>query len=464
MSHELRTPLNGILGYAQILKQDQGIKQLHHKGKEIEIIEKSGYHLLNLINEILDLSKIEAQKMKLHLSKFSILESLQDIILMVRIDAENKGISVNFEYPQNLPSCIEGDVKRFSQIFFNLLSNAVKFTNKGEVTLRITDLKENEKTKDKKICSLRFEVIDTGVGIPKEKQKEIFSPFVQTGEAKQQMKGTGLGLSISQKLIDLMGGTLQVKSREGEGSNFWFEITFPVVEEVQPEKNKLNPEKNILGYKGKRKKILIVDDRKENIELLKDMLEPLGFETIEAYNGQEGLDKMETDLPDLIITDLIMPVMDGFQFIERIKKSENLKVKDTKIFILTASFDSTSRKKPQKKHFEQLFYKPVQRTPFLKSIGLTLEIEWLYQEENTSLEESQKEINVVSSFELPVIEEIKRIYEAVEDGDFGLLQTYLKNLEKEDSKYLPFIEAIQTPAKRYQEEEILEFLKPYLKD
>ncbi|GAK55751.1 PAS fold family [Candidatus Vecturithrix granuli] len=221
MTHELRTPLNGILGYTQILQADESLTEGQHEA--IQVIHHSGEHLLLMINEILDFSKIEAQKMELEPSFFHLLQFLDNLIDMVRFRAEQKKLTFQDEIADELPFEIFGDEKRLRQVLLNLLSNAIKFTYQGKIRLRVTIVQVEEY---RKTVTLRFEVIDEGIGIPPEKMQEIFLPFYQIKDTRIQTDGTGLGLSISQKLVHLMGSELQVQSRVNQGSTFWFDATF----------------------------------------------------------------------------------------------------------------------------------------------------------------------------------------------------------------------------------------------
>ncbi|MBE9563091.1 MAG: hypothetical protein IMF12_09555, partial [Proteobacteria bacterium] len=274
MSHELRTPLNGILGYAQILRRDPIITTQQRHG--INVIEQSGNHLLNLINDVLDLAKVESGKVELYNVDFNLPLFITDMGEMIRIRAECKEIAFNLEMDSSLPSNIYGDEKRLRQVLLNLLGNSVKFTDHGYIALKIESQDQN----------IRFIVEDTGVGITAEEVKSIFDPFHQVGTREKQIKGTGLGLSISRNLVELMGGKLQVESQSGSGTKFWFDLTLPVAEETFQD---IEPNLPIIGIKGKAKKVLVVDNNWENRAVIVDLLVPLGFEIKEANNGVKAL-------------------------------------------------------------------------------------------------------------------------------------------------------------------------------
>ncbi|MCP4936837.1 MAG: PAS domain S-box protein, partial [bacterium] len=313
MSHELRTPLNGILGYSQILKRSRTMAETDRKG--VAIIQNSGEHLLTLINDLLDLAKIEAGKMELFPDTLHLPIFLENVTSIIHNRAEEKDLNFLLERQQDLPPGIEADETRLRQVLLNLLGNAIKFTETGQVTFRVSLLGLDPAQDDeRRQISLRFEVQDTGLGMQPEELQTIFKPYEQVGEGKQRSKGTGLGLAITRRLVNLMGGDLQADSRPGQGSRFWFEVSFPEVESLRVES--AADQALINGYEGKRRKILIVDDRPENLWVLQSMIEPLGFTLQTAENGQEAIQQPQLFEPDLILMDLMMPLMDGFAAIE----------------------------------------------------------------------------------------------------------------------------------------------------
>ncbi|MGL5833938.1 MAG: ATP-binding protein, partial [Waterburya sp.] len=280
MSHELRTPLNGILGYAQILQQSRAIAGKEKKG--VDIINQCGTHLLTLINDILDLSKIEARKMEMHPVEIHFPSFVQGVVEICQIKAEQKGIDFIYQAEEELPVGVETDEKMLRQVLMNLLSNAIKFTEKGEVKLRVTTLPSFSGSA---IRRLRFEVEDSGIGINPEDIEKIFLPFEQVGSVKKQSEGTGLGLAISQKIVEMMGGTLQATSKLNEGTIFWFEVELrETTNWLRTEKPFSLPEK-VIGFEGEKRKVLVVDDRWQNSSVIVHLLEPVGFELMEAENG-----------------------------------------------------------------------------------------------------------------------------------------------------------------------------------
>ncbi|MCP4996090.1 MAG: PAS domain S-box protein, partial [Gammaproteobacteria bacterium] len=261
MSHELRTPLNGILGYSQILRHSRTMTETDRKG--VAIIQSSGEHLLTLINDLLDLAKIEAGKMELSPDTLHLPVFLENVTNIIHSRAEEKNLNFLLEHQQGLPPGIEADETRLRQVLFNLLGNAIKFTNEGQVTLKVSLLGiDPGQNGGPRQVSLRFEIQDTGLGMKPEQLQTIFKPYEQVGQGIRKSEGTGLGLAITQQLVKLMGGDLQADSRPGQGSRFWFEASFPEVERLRVE---IEADQALIsGYAGKRRKILIVDDRPEN--------------------------------------------------------------------------------------------------------------------------------------------------------------------------------------------------------
>lgn len=368
MSHELRTPLNGILGYTQILKRNAGLPEKAAAG--LNIIHQSSEHLLTLINDILDLSKIEADKIELALSEFDLRSFLQAITGMFHLRAQQKRIAFHEHFDVTLPNVVRADEKRLRQIIINLIGNAVKFTDRGGVTFRVEKL-ENR---------LRFFFEDTGIGIADEKIDLLFKPFSQVSDQARNAEGTGLGLALSQRLVNLMGGTISVQSEYGKGSRFSFEIELETADVNLPTL-RAKP-REITGYHGPRQTVLAVDDKWENRAVLVDMLTPLGFAVVEAENGKVALDILATTPVQIILTDLVMPVMDGFELTRQVRKEE--KWKDLVIVTISASVFDFNAEKSRAAGCQDFLGKPVDLNELLACIKTYLRLEWVYQEERTT--------------------------------------------------------------------------------
>ena len=382
ISHELRTPLNSIIGYTKVLKRQLSVNE--QQIEELNIVEKSGYYLLTLINDILDFSKNQANKTQLHPINLDLPNFLNEVIGIVETQATEKGLEIVTKL-DNVPANILADEKRLQQILINLLSNAIKFTDFGQVMLRVTGMHNRKTTKDLAKQKIRFEVIDTGVGISKEDRAKIFQPFEQAKEAQSRNVGTGLGLSISQQLVNLMGSKLQVKSILGKGSNFWFETEFPLAVNrtalLQPELNI----GNILGYKGKQRTILVVDDKKANRWLLVNILEPLGFKIYTAENGENMFTVMNIERPDLICLDLFMPEKTGFTSAKQLRKFPEYH----NIPVIVISATTISEEIREYLQCAAFLSKPVDEQELLKSIQKHLNLEWVYKTNKLAKVESR---------------------------------------------------------------------------
>jgi len=372
ISHELRTPLNSILGYTKIILSDPKLDP--NNSKDLRIVEQSGNHLLTLINDILDLSKTQANKMELHPVDLEFDKFLEHLVDIVRMWAKEKDLEIETQW-KDLPSVIQVDQTRLRQILINLLSNAIKFTDRGSITLKVKaiDPPSNQGSISKQ--KIRFEVIDSGVGMSKAELQKIFQPFEQVGDIQSRAAGTGLGLSISQQLVKLMGGKLKVKSALGVGSTFSFDLTVPV---IQVDRTFIQPEilGKISGYKGKQRKILIVDDRIENRLLLVKMLQPKGFEVDTANNGHEMLKVAHSFQPDLILMDLFMPEKTGFTAAKEIRNIPELK--HIPIIVVTAS--SITKETGKYLKAEAILHKPIDEDELMMNLQKYLQVEWIYQD------------------------------------------------------------------------------------
>jgi signal transduction histidine kinase/DNA-binding NarL/FixJ family response regulator len=460
MSHELRTPLNGILGYAQILKQSNHLADAEQKG--VNIIHQCGSHLLTLINDILDLSKIEAQKMELQSTDFHFPSFLQGVVEICRIKAEQKGVDFIYQPDGLLPVGIKADEKCLRQILMNLLSNAIKFTEKGSVTFLVKSQTIEETQVDKdlihRIC---FQIEDTGVGINQENLDKIFLPFEQVGNVQKQSEGTGLGLAISKKITEMMGGSLNVKSHPGRGSIFWFEIDMPESNEWS-EISKKNARECIIGAEGQKRKILVVDDRWENRSVIVNLLEPIGFEVFEAKDGQEGLDKIFEFKPDLIISDLAMPTMDGHEMIRQLRQIPQFQ--KTAVIVSSASVFESDRQQSLEVGANDFLPKPIQAEQLLNTLQQLLELKWIYEiqkEEDESQEEAVLKIKC-SGLVLPSEADLSLLYDLSRKGLVHNLTQELERLEQQNPQLGEFIQEVRPLIKSFQLKKIRSFLEQYL--
>ncbi|NJN20828.1 MAG: response regulator [Leptolyngbya sp. RL_3_1] len=373
MSHELRTPLNGILGYTQILQVSRKIPP--ESLKQILTIHDCGEHLLHLINDVLDIAKIEAQRLELEPTEVLLVPFLEAIVNICRVRAEQKGVAFVYQPAPDLPIGILVDGKRLKQILLNVLGNAIKFTDQGQVTFTVLPVA----TESSKV-TLRFQVEDTGIGIAPEQLQRIFLPFEQVGSRDRMAEGTGLGLAISHNIATMMGGTLQGKSRLGEGSIFCLEVTVPQTQAPLPPTLTVNRQANALvpdlqGFEGDRRRILVVDDHADNRAILVNMLEPLGFEMAEAANGKTGLTRAKLFQPDMIITDLLMPGMNGFELIRHLRQVPELK--DVVVIAASASVSEASKQESLTAGAQDFLAKPISVNTLLVLLQQHLGLTWV---------------------------------------------------------------------------------------
>jgi PAS domain S-box-containing protein len=482
MSHELRTPLNGILGYIQLLKPDLNLTT--EQQENLNNAQLCGDHLLTLINDVLDLAKIEADKMELSLTEMNLSLFLKSIVNLFQMRSDQKGIAFNFEQLSPLPSWVFADEKRLRQVLINLLTNAVKFTNIGGVILKVGYLEnctENltpsatikalqditapnlEKSPTTKI---RFQVEDSGIGIEEHKLDEIFLPFHQVGDRDNFVEGTGLGLSISQKLVKMMGGKIHVQSTSGKGSIFWLDIDLPAAPQCSqvpspPEKQRL------IGFVGLKRKVLLVDDNEANRAMLNKMLSRLGFEIVQATDGEDCLQKALEFQPNLILMDLLMPVMDGWEATRRLRHLPELK--DTVILALSASVYDTTRQESILAGCNDFLTKPIETNQLLESLRVHLGLEWVYEDSSSGKKRKTQTSKTGSDLPAadsaivsPASESVLTLLRLSSMGDIEAILEEISQLENSDQKLVPFAHHLRQLAKGFQLKQIRVFLKQHL--
>ncbi|HEY9696820.1 MAG TPA: PAS domain S-box protein [Trichocoleus sp.] len=443
MSHELRTPLNGVIGYAQILQRAKTLSE--EDRSRIEVIHQCGSHLLTLINDILDLSKIEARKVELLPTDFHLPAFLQGVAEMCRIRAELRGIRFRYQSAPELPIGIRADEKRLRQVLINLLSNAIKFTDAGSVDFTVSFASEGK---------IRFEVRDTGIGIPWEKFRSIFQPFEQVSDTKRQTEGTGLGLAISQEIVGLMGSTIQVQSELGVGSIFWFDVELIQADEwvktAQADRHG-----QIVGIRNRQPRILVVDDKWENRSIISNLLAPIGFEVVEAVDGTEGWQKVLEFHPDLVITDLLMPQIDGFELINRIREAETFK--DLIVIVSSASVFEADQYRSIEAGGNDFLPKPVLAVELLQKLQKYLQLEWVYEEQKPLIAAATEDAELV----VPLAAELEILHELVMKGNFKGITKRAALLEQMDQKYSSFAKKLHQLAKTFQDQEILALIQSH---
>lgn len=474
ISHELRTPLNAILGFTQILQNNPNLNSREQR-QAIEIIHQSGQHLLTLINDILYLAKIEAGKLELQASDFHFPSFLDNLIAIVRIRSAQKGIELKYENISTLPIAVRCDETRLRQVLLNLISNAIKFTAKGKVSFKVGYVSDFEKKSKRKKATestiasrqIRFQVEDTGIGIPADKLTEIFLPFHQLKLDNNQSpnEGTGLGLTISQNIIRQMGGEIKVKSRLHEGSIFWFDLNLPEMTHYHPQLTAVK-QPSIIGYQGKTRKIIVVDDQPHNRTFLVNLLRPLNFDIFEASNGEEALAQTLENQPDLILLDWIMPGVDGLEVTRRLRQNPTLS--NLIIVATSASTLTEDQSSCYQAGCDAFLAKPVHVSQLLDLLALHLHIEWIYGENlshSTTIDDTvfkDTESLVSSSVVFPKIEELTTLLHSAMQGDIRKILEQATNLEHLDSQFTPFVQQIRLFAQNFQVNQLQQYIRQYI--
>jgi signal transduction histidine kinase/CheY-like chemotaxis protein len=476
MSHELRSPLNAILGFAQLMTRSQSLSPEHRDS--VGIISRSGEHLLTLINNILDLSKIEAGRTTLNPKNFDLYRLLEDIREMFQLKAEEKGLQLLVEYADNLPRYVRTDAVKLRQVLINLMNNALKFTQQGGATLRVSVLGEKVEGKEETgrwgngemgriplgtphwaTQMLHFEVEDTGAGIAPEEMDSLFEAFVQTETGKQAQEGTGLGLPISRQFVKLMGGEIRVTSEVGEGTTFAFEIAGVLVDAAEMTDTQTKRRVIALEPGQRRYRILIVDDKPLNRQLLVKLLAPLGFELREAHNGKEAIEVWQAFEPHLIWMDMRMPVMDGYEATKQIKSST--KGQATAIIALTASVLEEEREIVLSAGCDDFMRKPFQEAEIFETMYKHIGVRYIYDDSGegngsgSSPVDLQQALAPENLATLP-IELLQQLEEAANFADFAKIDQLISEIRTGNAT---IASALSTLADEFAYDKIAESLK-----
>jgi signal transduction histidine kinase/DNA-binding response OmpR family regulator len=455
MSHELRTPLNIILGFGQLLAKDASLteEQKENLGK----IDRSSQHLLSLIDEILDLAKIESGKMTLNNKNFDLYALLALIEEMFALKAKSKNLLLVVEINKNVPQYINSDDKKLRQVLINLLGNAVKFTQQGTVNLKVSKSLSfpNIANREDKLIKLHFAVEDTGPGIPCEDMDRLFQAFFQTEIGKKSQQGTGLGLAIAKKFIELMGGTIEVTSQPGKGTIFQFDI-----EAIAKDNEKIiaeKPERKIIGIEGNAReyRILIVDDIAENRKLLIELLKPISFAIKEASNGEEAIEIWQQWQPHLIWMDMRMPVMNGQLATQAIKKEP--KGKDTIIIALTASTFEEEKIQILASGCDDFVRKPIAESIVFDKIAKYLGVQYLYKD---IARESEIEILTVRDLKIMPESWLLELVEVAAAINNKSLERLLAQIPEEHQNLAQFL---QKEVNEFNFDRIMELAREVLK-
>lgn len=394
--------------------------------------------------------------MEIYPTDFHFPAFLQAIAEMCRLQAEQKNLKFSYEPDPELPLGVRADEKRLRQVLINLLSNGIKFTKTGEVIFKICRAENPEKFLDKTVNKIQFLIKDTGVGMSEEDLKKIFFPFEQVGSEKVRASGTGLGLAISQKIIQLMGSTIEVKSQPQMGSVFSFTLDLPLAQDWIDTSTQTEAGK-IMGYAGERKTVMIIDDHWENRSIISKLLIPLGFTVMEAENGKQGLEVASQRKPDLVITDLLMPEMDGFQFIQAWKAIPELA--NIKVIASSASVFASDQHRSLDAGASDFLEKPVQSEELMAKVAKHLGIKWVY--EQGDVEGVPAPVATTPVITPPPSAELEHFYQLALRGNLKEVIKYADHIEQLDMIYQPFSSQIRQFAKDFQEKKLLEWILQY---
>ena len=453
MSHEIRTPMNAILGFAQVLERDPLLtpRQIEH----VRIITRSGAHLLKLINDILDMSKIEAGRTTLNEAAFCLHDFMDDLETMFRSRTDAKGLQLIVERDESVPRCVTADEGKLRQVLVNLMGNAIKFTETGGVAVRMRAEAIKEKTVEgKEALRLVAEVEDTGPGIPEEDMDRLFVAFQQT-ELGLNAGGTGLGLVLARSHVEMMGGKLTVTSRVGEGSCFRFEVLLETAED-SVKREKLTSQRVVgLEYGTGPFRILVVDDMPDNRALLRELLRPVGFEVREAINGVEALEVFEQWSPHAVLMDMRMPLMDGYEATLRLKSTEAGRA--TPIIAVTASAFDDARTRAMATGADAYLRKPFRPTELFEVLGEFIGLRYVFAEETADAPGrlNAEPLTAESLAALPK-DMVEAMSQAVAEGDMARLTELIGHAEKVDSVVA---RGLRVLADRYDYEKLRQWLE-----
>lgn len=448
ISHELRTPLNSILGYAQLLDNDQTIPD--NRKHAIHVVRRSGEHLLSLIEGTLDIARIESGKLTFENKALKFPEYIDQIVSMFELQAGNKGLYFNYVVEGELPATVKTDQKRLTQILVNILGNSLKFTKSGGITFTLNYARE----------LAHIEIKDTGPGIAKSEYQKIFEPFSRGSAAnKINVGGTGLGLTISKLLTELMGGELSFSTEVGEGTTFNINLFLPQSDQAADEL----PAAYIarVGYKGKKRKVLVVDNESVDRELIINILEPLGFEMAEASTGQECLEIYPTFKPDLILMDLAMPVMDGWEASYIIRKKHQ---SNTIIGIVSANAFDKNLENYAGIDSRDFIVKPVHVEELLIWIGHRLNLEWITNDVAIDHDlrlaiDQDYSATLPTTLQVPSTDAINELLALIEVGYIKGINKKLTTIEKEDAQCSTFVAYMRQLSNQFEIEKMKTFLK-----
>jgi signal transduction histidine kinase/CheY-like chemotaxis protein len=444
MSHELRTPLNAILGYAQLLLRGRNLTPTQVIA--CHTIQQSGEHLLTLIVDILDLAKIEAGKLELQPGAVDLRVFLHGIANIIGIRAENKALDFSCTLAPDLPAFVQVDEKRLRQILLNLLSNAVKFTDQGRVDLQVKLVSQSAQE-----ARLSFAVKDTGTGILPEQLEKVFRPFEQVGGVQHRAGGTGLGLGISRQLAQLMGSEILVESVWGQGSCFSFVLSSVTIAAG------LAPDEaggTVVGYEGPRKRLLVVDDIEANRSVMSEILTALGFDVTQAINGLEALANVQSMVPDLILTDVLMPVMGGVDLMLRMQALPD--VCQVPLIAISAGVTNEKQRECMAAGAKAFLTKPIDLAALVQAIGSLLHLTWIREIES---QEATPASEAIDPSGLPGPEQMEALRVLAKAGNMRAIRKKAEEISVLSEHYRPFANRITKLAIGYESQALLRLVK-----
>jgi len=454
MSHELRTPLNAILGFSQLMQRSTNLTR--EQQENIRIINRSGEHLLALINQILDLAKIEAGRITINPTEFQLSSLLNDLEEMFQLQAMEQQLQLIFDCSSETPEYVQTDQLKLRQVLINLLSNAIKFTKQGVIRLRVSVFidRENQQVPISNY-QLHFEIEDTGSGMAADELDKLFQAFVQTQTGTKSQQGTGLGLAISQQFIKLMGGVITVRSEVGRGTTFAFDIPVsavdaPATQPVQPPRRVIALERNQPRYR-----ILIVDDRSDNRQLLIKLLAGFNFELEEASNGMEAIEMWSSFEPHLIFMDMWMPVMDGHEATKRIKAT--VKGQATAIIAVSAGNAEEAPTVTVSDNCDDFIHKPFRDTEIFATLHKHLGVRYIYDEPESVPESTQIEAPTPETLAALPADWLAALEKATIECDLELILIQIEQIRDRNDALASALAAL---ANEFQFNQILALIHP----
>ncbi|MGK7925744.1 MAG: ATP-binding protein [Spirulina sp.] len=449
MSHELRTPLNAILGFSQILTRSQRLDL--DQQENVNLINRSGEYLLTLINNILNLSKIEAGKTTLNPSDFDLYQLLNDLESMFSLKAETKQLYLSFQRGNDTPRFIHTDELKLRQVLINLINNAIKFTREGGISIRVQSMNNEGTTNNQQPITIQFEIEDTGVGIAPEESDRVFEAFGQSKSGLTTQEGTGLGLPISRKFVQLMGGDITVESQVDRGSTFTFSIQATLAKSNAIASPETKRQAIALASDQPIYRLLIVDDKPVNRQLLIKLFNPFGFELKEAQNGQEAIEIWQNWQPHLIWMDLRMPVMNGYEATQKIRSYP--KGQGTAIIAITASVLEEEQAVVLSSGFDDFIRKPFRSETILTTLEKHLGVVFIYEESNEPAPRSSSQKLTPAALDCLSEKWLKTFNKATIEGDVKQIQDLILAIQPQHREIAT---ALKELADRYELEQLLE--------